>query len=321
MADPMFRCKSCGKGFRWKPELAGKQTTCKCGVDLRVPDEPDNAADLPFAVAETVPVATAAKCVNCNAPLKRGAVICVRCGMDQQSGRRQATQVAADPAEPSDRFDPRSLGSVRRGDESNDQTNAYASGGMVALELGLWAALLAIALTGASVVVPIVGGFAGENLEAWSTIASVGSSALNIVAFGLMLFVPKAAGARWMLFAALGCLVGSVVAALFTTGIWDTSFTGLGLAIASGVLSFTAVVLFLLFLKQLADFFGFGEVTEKADKVVGLYIVLGVAQFAICIPFVGLLVLGLAIYTFWLYVSLLVDLYRAASYRRKHGAA
>src|SRR5688500_10272533 len=33
-----FTCGSCGKQFRWKPELAGKSVKCKCETTIRVPD-------------------------------------------------------------------------------------------------------------------------------------------------------------------------------------------------------------------------------------------------------------------------------------------
>lgn len=37
----MFSCESCGRSFRWTPELSGKHLKCKCGSALTVPiDEP-----------------------------------------------------------------------------------------------------------------------------------------------------------------------------------------------------------------------------------------------------------------------------------------
>ena len=33
-------CTSCGKEFRWKPELAGKKAKCKCGSVISVPAKP-----------------------------------------------------------------------------------------------------------------------------------------------------------------------------------------------------------------------------------------------------------------------------------------
>ena len=35
--EPKFNCSSCGKEYRWKPELAGKKAKCKCGSVIAVP--------------------------------------------------------------------------------------------------------------------------------------------------------------------------------------------------------------------------------------------------------------------------------------------
>lgn len=35
-----FQCISCGKSYRWKPELAGKKARCKCGQVMEVSAEP-----------------------------------------------------------------------------------------------------------------------------------------------------------------------------------------------------------------------------------------------------------------------------------------
>src|SRR5687768_17167318 len=32
-----FNCASCGKDYRWKPEIAGKRAKCKCGAEVAVP--------------------------------------------------------------------------------------------------------------------------------------------------------------------------------------------------------------------------------------------------------------------------------------------
>lgn len=43
---PRFACPSCGRSYRWKPELAGRTAKCKCGGAIRVPAEaPDVAAE------------------------------------------------------------------------------------------------------------------------------------------------------------------------------------------------------------------------------------------------------------------------------------
>jgi hypothetical protein len=42
--EPKFNCSSCGKEYRWKPELAGKKAKCKCGNVIPVPTKAPAAA-------------------------------------------------------------------------------------------------------------------------------------------------------------------------------------------------------------------------------------------------------------------------------------
>ena len=42
-----FKCASCGREFRWKPELAGKKAKCKCGATVQVPATDPAAAAKP----------------------------------------------------------------------------------------------------------------------------------------------------------------------------------------------------------------------------------------------------------------------------------
>jgi hypothetical protein len=34
-----FTCDACGRSYAWKPELAGRRITCKCGEMFFAPDE------------------------------------------------------------------------------------------------------------------------------------------------------------------------------------------------------------------------------------------------------------------------------------------
>jgi chromate transport protein ChrA len=145
--------------------------------------------------------------------------------------------------------------------------------------------------------------------------------AMLLGAIGLMLAVPRAAGARGFLIASLACNVIAIAAGLFTEGMMSTSAVQTVLAMVSGLLSVVGVVLFVMFLKQLGTFLGFGDPADKADKVIALFLAVAIGQFASFCGVLMLLVAGLAIVAVGLYVSLLLDLYRAANYRRKHGVA
>jgi hypothetical protein len=65
-ATGRFSCESCGKSFRWKPELAGRKAKCACGAVVNCPaqaDDPDALYDLSpspvMPVQKPVPAAPA----------------------------------------------------------------------------------------------------------------------------------------------------------------------------------------------------------------------------------------------------------------------
>jgi len=64
---PPVLCPSCGKQFRWKPELAGKRAKCKCGGVIAIPAPPapappagdEDEYDIAPTAAPVVPRSTA----------------------------------------------------------------------------------------------------------------------------------------------------------------------------------------------------------------------------------------------------------------------
>ena len=113
---PKFSCASCGREFRWKPELAGKKAKCKCGAVVAVPSVAPGAATAPAAVehdpfemaGEPEPVAPPPQyrpapsmapapviaapqqmaCPACNAPALPTALLCTSCGYNFRTGQR-----------------------------------------------------------------------------------------------------------------------------------------------------------------------------------------------------------------------------------------
>jgi hypothetical protein len=41
---PSFSCDACGRTYAWKPEVAGRRITCKCGEMFFAPDEAPSSA-------------------------------------------------------------------------------------------------------------------------------------------------------------------------------------------------------------------------------------------------------------------------------------
>jgi DNA-directed RNA polymerase subunit RPC12/RpoP len=120
------QCGSCGKRFAAKEKLAGRKVKCpQCGGVLTIPKPrpaPEAALELPkpddeYAVTlppagETGPSTagrvsgterapgTKPKCPSCGASLKPGAVLCVECGYDMRTGKKQEVSGPEEPAGP-----------------------------------------------------------------------------------------------------------------------------------------------------------------------------------------------------------------------------
>jgi len=113
--DIKFSCASCGKEYRWKPELAGKQAKCKCGATITVPRTPppppvpkQAEVDLDglYALAAEEKKASARlasdpeaattqqgyRCPSCGTELPIGTTVCPNCSMDMKTGRKRAAQ-------------------------------------------------------------------------------------------------------------------------------------------------------------------------------------------------------------------------------------
>ena len=97
-----FACESCGKEYRWKPELAGKRVKCKCGGVMTVPAAaPEDEQDIygmsdpepeptqrPTTVAPKRAAAAAApavdegneyRCPYCQQSIEPGSAVCPMC--------------------------------------------------------------------------------------------------------------------------------------------------------------------------------------------------------------------------------------------------
>lgn len=126
-SDDRVACPNCGKQYRWKPDLAGRKVVCKCGQKMRLPttvsgeieplgpppkpvdpnegstydiefnEEPAARAD--HATGSARSASAPSKCPSCNQPLKPGAVLCVNCGYNLESGKQLQTNIAEAPAD------------------------------------------------------------------------------------------------------------------------------------------------------------------------------------------------------------------------------
>jgi hypothetical protein len=121
--EPKFNCSTCGKEYRWKPELAGKKAKCKCGSVIAVPTKAPAAAspagakpaarpaprpaeqeadlDGLYALAQEEKKATVRtaqvdegaagyRCPSCSSGMPPGALVCPSCNLDIRTGMRVA---------------------------------------------------------------------------------------------------------------------------------------------------------------------------------------------------------------------------------------
>ena len=120
--EPKFNCSTCGKEYRWKPELAGKKAKCKCGNVIAVPTKSPAAAAAPaarpapkakpdaevdfdglYALAQEEKKATRAavdesagyRCPSCSAALPPGEAVCPNCRYDMRTGGRAVAMAGA----------------------------------------------------------------------------------------------------------------------------------------------------------------------------------------------------------------------------------
>jgi hypothetical protein len=120
-----FACPDCQKEYTWKPEIAGKKAKCKCGNVIDIPttppappppplpppdvdpfDNPDYMYDLADEPAKGAggrgggapppPVPTQPElqtCPNCSGNIPPGGVVCLACGFNVKTGKKNKTQV------------------------------------------------------------------------------------------------------------------------------------------------------------------------------------------------------------------------------------
>ncbi|MDH3583918.1 MAG: zinc ribbon domain-containing protein [Phycisphaerae bacterium] len=95
--EPEFSCGSCGKSYKWKPQFAGKKAKCSCGAALTVPQQmPDSEPpQIEQANADALDDPDRAVCPKCGAELASGAVLCVQCGFNLNTGRKAGVVVGA----------------------------------------------------------------------------------------------------------------------------------------------------------------------------------------------------------------------------------
>lgn len=109
----VVECQTCRKKKKAPQSLAGKRVRCKCGGVIAVPDTvPEEAIPAELDLSEVSLLSTGENlappttCPSCMAVMPEGAILCVQCGFNKQTGQRVgATDDAPAPA-PDDKATP-----------------------------------------------------------------------------------------------------------------------------------------------------------------------------------------------------------------------
>lgn len=324
MSDAQERvtCPGCSKGYRWKSSLIGKRVPCKhCGSEFEVPIAPgvglliqpapsEDGYELDLDEQTEDPAASHAapsnngKCPVCNSPVRAGAVLCMNCGFNMAEGKKiEAPKVEALP-------------------EKEKKAMRRELTGMKWVRTGLWLNMASIVIMFAIFPMTFLAFmYDSDLLYLLVDIAAYAFLGLGTLGSLLCLTAPKESKGRPILLVSMALSIGTTIwmlmiefGPLSADNYWIIE-----------LLSDFATILFLYFFIMLARYLEFDEITERAQKVFGCYIIIALSAYLLYLPFIGcitlILMLALAIYTLFLYVALLIDLNNALSYHIQEQSA
>ncbi|HVT80001.1 MAG TPA: hypothetical protein VHM90_05035 [Phycisphaerae bacterium] len=85
-------CPGCGKGYPFKPEIAGRRVKCRCGGEFRFPMAAPVEDESEVVPAQDL-IAGQTACARCGAAMALGAAICTECGYSPRTGQVVPTRV------------------------------------------------------------------------------------------------------------------------------------------------------------------------------------------------------------------------------------
>lgn len=319
MSDAQQRvaCPGCSKGYRWQESLVGREVHCKqCGTQFRVPDAPgvgiaiesiaeDGTYDLDLDAQQDTPAssefhaapANNGKCPSCNSPVRDGAMLCMNCGFNMAEGKKiEAPQVTALP-------------------EEDKKAMRRELKGMKWVRIGLWmnlgSILIMFGIVPATFLAVV---YNSDLLYLLVEISSYSFLGLGTLGSLLCLTAPKECHGRPVLLVSMALSIGtSIWMLMINYGPYSEDYLWM-----IEILSELATILFLYFFIMLARYLQFDQITERAEKVFGLYIVIALSAYLLLLPVIGcitlILILGIAVYTLFLYIALLIDLNNALTF-------
>lgn len=317
MSDAQERvtCPGCSKGYRWKSSLIGRKVPCKnCGSEFEVPAAPgvglliqpainDDGYELDLDEQSENPAASYAapsnngKCPACNSPVRDGAVLCMNCGFNMAEGKKiDAPQVEALP-------------------EADKKAMRRELSGMKWVRIGLWLNMASIVVMFAIFPTTFLAFMYDSDLMYLLVdIGAYAYLALGTIGSLLCLTAPKECKGRPVLLISMALSISTSIWMLLINfaNFSDNHYWLIEL------ISDLATILFLYFFVLLAQYLEFDQITERAQKVLGCYIIIVLSAYLLYLPLIGcitlILMLALAIYTLFLYIALLIDLNNALTH-------
>ena len=328
-------CSGCDTSFTVASKYAGQLARCKlCGDPIEVPiPEVQNPAAIADGIGganlaglleeelpgNAIPATdeTTHRCAGCGTVVRRDAVICIECGLHQQSGKHLGT---VDDKVLAQRDKTRVAGSLLKV--------------RIGLEMIFWslAAVLSIFLAIIALGFICFGSMisSGSPAGAIALLLLIGGLMLiGVVVFGIAvvlstvgrffcLMVPKEVGGRGMVIAGIACEWSAL--ALLIMGVAAVKinpFFGLLFFPLCAIAIFSAPMFFAFFMKKLAYYLRYNEQGDDAMTIFGVGIRLIFSMIAVSVlgtvvvyffPFggaivVGLVKLGILIGWLWLFYS------------------
>ncbi|MFK7767813.1 MAG: hypothetical protein AB8B55_11370 [Mariniblastus sp.] len=192
------RCTNCKAGFQAKDELAGRRVKCpKCKTPLTIaPAQKAPVAAASAAAAEYDPlldllneqdirsVARGPVCVACNCELQPGAIVCIECGYNNETGEQLETDSYEDDAGVADVGMSDADRIMAKAEKDIDDMPVTSDGqnfgdGADSFVIAIVAAVIGIILIGIGLVIIFMMETVGEYIAS-SAISFVASAALYV---------------------------------------------------------------------------------------------------------------------------------------------
>ncbi len=163
--EATISCKGCDRTFQWQPKFAGKRVKCKCGelieISSKKPERPDTLKQ-----PDEPPKRP---CPSCGAPMRATARICVKCGYDFETKKKNSIMVGAGPT-------------------LDEATDPNELGDLIAKAGPLRELNLPMSIIGILMIMFSIGGFTYPHTKSWEWLPLIGMLVIGVLMIVYRLF-------------------------------------------------------------------------------------------------------------------------------------